>query len=146
MVDGIEKWEKTGVYEPVKRSPSPWGAPRNYEAFGESSNCTRLWLKTRPKGKPERSFPYSYLMEVVTDTWSIITLDFVVPWPRPALVQIQGQCLEPLVAAVMGGTAAWIQVFNDEWFNMPDDDAPLVRDILINTKLEDFPPDKRDRH
>ncbi len=35
--------------------------------------------------------------------------------------------------AVMSGTAAWIQVFNDEWFNMPGDDAPLVSTDAIPT-------------
>ena len=130
--DPLAKWRQPG-YQPRQETPagSPTRALLEYKAFGEVPSPSRLWLRY-PLGDPDRGVPYGYLTNVLTDNWSIIGLTFSIPFPGPLVVNIHGECLEPLAAAIMSGSAAWVQVFDAAKFIAPSDGVAVVRGIAVN--------------
>jgi hypothetical protein len=133
--DPLAKWRRSGA-QPVPAPASATGAPPElvkYEAFGEASFPARLWLK-RGSRDPDKAFPYAYLTEVLTDNWSIVSLTYCFPYPGAIVVNIQGECLGPLAAAVISGSAAYAQLFEATTFIDPPPGIAIIREIAVHDK------------
>lgn len=133
MTDVLDKWQRRGS---VPVSPKPSGVAgqslARYDALKKSENYpARLLFKCGPRAV-DVAFPYGYIAEITTDTWSQISVCFALPaWPGPRLVVIRGECLGPVAEAVIAGTAASVEVFDPAKHIDPDEGIAIIREIEV---------------
>lgn len=138
--DPLAKWRRPGdKIRLVSTTDAPPGtaALAPYKAFGEADAPPRVWLK-RGAGGSDEGPAYGYLMNVGTDTWSLVHLVYSIP----LVVVIRGECLEPLAAAFMKGTAAWVQVYEADRFIDPPLGEAIVREIEVHRTRPEEPADE----
>jgi len=107
-----------------------------YKPFLESTAPypPRLFFKCGPS-ECQRALPYGYLVDVVTDSWSIIGLSFALPpWPGPLQVAVRGEFMGAIAEAIVRGSCSVVEVFDKAKHVPPPDGAPLVREIAIVDK------------
>jgi hypothetical protein len=145
MADVLDKWQRRGSMpvSPAKPADVPDQSLARYDAVKKSENYpVRLLFKCGTRAT-DVAFPYGYIAEITTDTWSQISVCFALPaWPGPRLVIIRGECLGPVADAIIAGTAASVEVFDSTKHIDPDEGIAIVREIVIHDK----PPEKITEH
>jgi hypothetical protein len=129
--DPLAQYRRPGHTAP-KPQQQGGQALSEYKAFGEAAAPTRVWLK---RSGADEGPAYGYLMNVTTDTWGIISLNFSIPM----VVIIHGECMEPLAEAFMKGTVAWVQEYDPKRFIDPPLGQPIIREIEVHRTRPEEP-------
>lgn len=125
--DPLAKWRKPG-YKPVNLeetggvaavAPLSGIRPREYKAFvSDGERAPMLLVKCSLVKKPAASqaFPYGYLTKVICDGYGFgFSLTFALPFPSgPAIVEIRGEGLLPLLDGILKGTVSSVQLFDPD--------------------------------
>jgi hypothetical protein len=132
--DPLAKWRRPGSKPAegketggvVAVAPPSGIRPREYKAFvSDASRTPMLLVKPSLVKKPEASqaFPYGYLTKVICDGYGFsISLTFALPFPSgPAVVEIRGEGLLPLLDGILNGTVKSVQLFDPDRFIPPKD-------------------------
>jgi hypothetical protein len=130
--DPLAKWRRPGSAPAEQResdgvlvvAPPTGIKPREYKAFTSAASRTPMLLVKRGTVKqPETdlAFPYGYLTKVISGGYGFgFSLTFATPFPSgPAIVEIRGEGLTPLLDGILEGTVKSVQVFDPDRFVPP---------------------------
>jgi hypothetical protein len=124
MTDPLAQFRKKPV---VPAGPTTTGQTDGYVAFDAKDKVERL--RIRRAMAPTRSPGYAYLLDVVYDgpygTNFVLVYTFL-------MVLVRGKNLQPVIAALEGGMADFIQEFDpDRWARPTDPAAPVIESIEV---------------
>lgn len=131
MGDPLAQYRRKPIAPSGPSSGPPTGAD-DYVAFDAKDKLDRV--RIRRAMAPTRSPGYAYLLDVVYDgpygTNFVLVFTFMV-------VLVRGRNLQPVVAALEGGMADFIQEFDaDRWKVPTDPKAPFIESIEVIVKEE----------
>lgn len=124
MTDPLAQFRK----KPVVPAGTPTtGQTDGYVAFDAKDKVERL--RIRRAMAPTRAPGYAYLLDVVYDgpygTNFVLVYTFL-------MVLVRGKNLQPVIAALEGGMADFIQEFDpDRWARPADPAAPVIESIEV---------------
>lgn len=136
MEDPLAKWRRPGS-KPVEGketggvlavAPPSGIRPREYKAFVlDGSRTPMLLIKRGTVKQPETdlAFSYGYLTDVISDGYGFgFSFTFALPFPSgPAIVEIRGEGLLPLLDGILSGTVKRVQLFDPDRFLPPEEGA-----------------------
>jgi len=135
MADPLEPYRKSpglgrGVSTAATTPAAPAASgqpPEAYLAFATKDKVDRL--KLRPALSPWRAPAYVHLLDVTSDGpfGKNFTLIFTF-----ITVLVRGRNLQPVVAALEGGHAEFIQQYHPDLWPPPADDAPVIELLEIH--------------
>lgn len=125
MNDPLAKFRKDTAGVPPMLQPSQTGDD-DYVAFGAKDRVERLKIK-RAK-YPTHAPGYAYLLDIIYDGNS--GTDFVLVYTILG-VKVTGRNLQPVIMALLAGTADYIQEFDKSKWRKPDASAPVIDSIEI---------------
>jgi len=130
--DPLKKWRKPGSAPAEQKekggiasvAPLSGIKPREYKAFvSEGSRSPLLLIKRGTVKQPETDlgFSYGYLTKVISGGYGFgFSLTFALPFPSgPAIVEIRGEGLTPLLDGILKGTVSSVQLFDPDRFLPP---------------------------
>ncbi len=101
--------------------------PDEYSAFGAKDRVERLKIKCA--NQPTRAPGYDNLLEIVYD--GRIGTNFVLSFSW-LIVLVRGKNLQPVIMALLAGTADYIQEFDpDIWEKPSDAKKPFIESIEV---------------
>jgi hypothetical protein len=127
--DPLKKWEKTKpgavpaeqkeAAEIIGDTPPKKLKPREYKAFtsaGSRQNMLLIKPGTKKIVEPDIAVPYGYLTKVISGGYGFgFSLTFALPFPSgPAIVEIRGEGLTPLLDGILEGTVKSLTVFDPD--------------------------------
>ena len=125
MSDLLAQYRKKSHAAPGDAVP-PKG-PQEYIAFDAKDRVDRL--KIRRANDPTRSPGYHYLLDVVYD--GAYGTNFVLLYTY-MMVMVRGRNLQPVIAALEMSTADFIQEFDaDRWQKPQDEKAAIIESIEV---------------
>ena len=135
MADPLAQFRRKPIAGVGTSRATPTGQSDEYVAFDAKDRLDRL--RIRRAMAPTRAPGYAYLLDVVYDgpygTNFVLVFTFMV-------VLVRGRNLQPVVAALEGGMAEFIQEFDpDRWKAPADPNAPFIESIEVVVK-EEGPP------
>jgi len=127
--DPLEKWRKPGTVAAEKKENAEIGADtppkkvklREYKAYTSSASRTSMLLikrGTRKQPETDLAFAYGYLTKVISGGYGFgFSLTFALPFPSgPAIVEIRGEGLTPLLDGILEGTVKTVEAFDPDRF------------------------------
>ncbi len=124
MNDPLAKFRRNAVADSA--APAPDGDDA-YVAFGAKDRVERLKIKRTDK--PTHAPGYSYLLDIIYDGKH--GTNFVLVYTVLG-VKVAGKNLQPVIMALLAGTADFIQEFDrNQWPKPTDAKAPVIESIEI---------------
>lgn len=125
MTDPLAQFRKKPIV--AGSAATVTGQTDGYVAFDAKDKVERL--RIRRAMAPTRSPGYAYLLDVVYDgpygTNFVLVYTFL-------MVLVRGKNLQPVIAALEGGMADFIQEFDpDRWARPADPNAPVIESIEV---------------
>jgi hypothetical protein len=106
---------------------APPDGPDEYAAFATKDRVERLKIKCA--NQPTRAPGYDNLLEIVYD--GRIGTNFVLSFSW-LMVLVRGKNLQPVIMALLAGTADYIQEFDPEIWERPSDaKKPIIESIEV---------------
>jgi hypothetical protein len=125
MNDPLAKYRTKAANAPVSFA-APDG-PDEYAAFSTKDRVERLKIKCA--NQPTRAPGYENLLEIVYD--GRIGTNFVLSFSW-LMVLVRGKNLQPVIMALLAGTADYIQEFDPEIWERPSDaKKPIIESIEV---------------
>jgi hypothetical protein len=113
-----------------------------YRAFAGKDNQRRARLDIRRKDGMAHAVGYNFIIEITYDRRGYTAILLVL---STMLVKVKGKRLRPIVDALKLGTCEYIQEFDAEEFDPPEDaGGPVVDSIEVISAAEQRQQAKRD--
>lgn len=132
--DPLAKWRRPGSRPAEGKetggvlavAPPSGIRPREYKAFvSDAARTPMLLLKMGlvKKAEADLALSYGYLTKVISDGYGFgFSLTFALPFPSgPAVVEIRGEGLLPLLDGILNSTVKSVQLFDPDRFIPPKD-------------------------
>ena len=140
--DPLAEFRKGGV-TPQATTPKPASEPHErepYRALAGKDNQRKARLDIRRKDGMAHAVGYNFIVEICYDRKGYTGILLVL---TTMLVKIKGTGLRTIVDALKLGTCEFIQEFDPEEFDRPDNDGPFVESIEVISSAEQRSQTKR---
>jgi hypothetical protein len=140
--DPLAEFRKGGA-TPQATTPKPAEEPQEretYRALAGKDNQRKARLDIRRKDGMAHAVGYNFIVEICYDRKGYTGILLVL---TTMLVKIKGTGLRPMVDALKLGTCEFIQEFNPDEFDRPDDGGPFVESIEVISSAEQRVPGKK---
>jgi hypothetical protein len=133
MSDLLAKYRRQAASAPEATTPPK--EAEEYAAFAAQDRVERL--KVKRANEPTRAPGYDYLLDIVYDgdygTNFVLTYTFL-------MVLVRGKNLQPVILALLSGTADYIQEFDPERWPKPlDAKTPVIESIEVVVQEGNLP-------
>jgi len=127
MSDLLAQYRKRPASVPASAVITPPDEPDAYCAFATKDRVERLKIKLAKEAT--RAPGYNNLLEIVYDsnrgTNFVLNFNFMI-------VLVKGKNLQPVILALLAGTADYIQEFDSNFWKKPaDDKSPFIESIEV---------------
>jgi hypothetical protein len=135
--DPLAKFRRPAI-EPAKPAVE-YKEAETYAAFAAKDRVERLQI--RRVQDMHRAPRYLHLADIGWDGHYGLTCSLFFD---DLIVLIRGKNLQGMVAALLSGTAEFIQEYHPELWDKPPDDAPIIEYMEIHVRGEQSAPESKD--